>query len=228
MKGKYYLTICLLAGIISCQSGGQAKVATSSAGSASSSHISERKSDGGLKELKGVLIVHTDSVDLAKATFSVLNPDKSIYAKIESVGDNEPSSDMLNGRILAYYPEYYIVHFNADILSDSLYSVSVGANTKLIRKGAYVEYVSWPDYILRFFATTTKANPLRIEPSLSASTVPNLDYSKLSFRCLEISEDWVKVSCNKDCEGCPDGKEVVGWIKWKENGKVILKQYYTC
>ena len=69
---------------------------------------------------------------------------------------------------------------------------------------------------------------MRLEPKATGKIVSGLDYSELSFVCDEISGDWVKVTCNKACEGCIDGKVVTGWIRWKENGKVILKQYYTC
>jgi hypothetical protein len=120
------------------------------------------------------------------------------------------------------------MHFNADIVSDSLYTVRIGANHKLIRKGKYMEYLSWPDYILRYFVTTTEANPLREKPDQTANKIKNLNYTDLNFRCTIISGDWVKVTCNKDCEGCPDGIQISGWIKWRENNKVIIEQYFTC
>jgi hypothetical protein len=179
--------------------------------------------------LNKVLILYADSADRFGFTFEIKNADGKLFTKVESLDGNEPSSEKLSNKILAYYPEFYIQHFKATDINEHLYAVQIGDQVKSIKKGKYMELLTLQDYILRFFCTTDKLNPLRDRPSEDASLVPVEDYEELSFRCVEIVGEWVKVICNDDCEGCPENnKTVKGWIKWSDNGKLILNQYFTC
>ena len=175
-----------------------------------------------------ILMLKTDSAFINEVGFAVLNLDKSPFTEIIGTEYTEPSSSKLKDDILAYYPEYYIIHFQANIASDSLYRVKIKGQDKLIKKGRFMEYISWPEYILRFYAITDDSNPLRDIPAVSGNILKGLNYEALGFICTEISGDWVKVKCFKECEGCPGGKEISGWLRWRKNGKVILKQKYTC
>lgn len=177
----------------------------------------------------GVLLLYTDSLQMDNQILNIFNQDSSIFTSITSSNGNEPASDKLGGKILAYYPDYYIVHFNAAKLNEGVYKVKVGNDSKIINATRYVEFLRLPDYVLKFFATTNAENPLRISPSESASKIEGLDYEQLSFNCLEISGDWVKVACNAECEGCPEGNsDIIGWIRWRKDGKIIIKQHYVC
>jgi hypothetical protein len=179
---------------------------------------------------QGVLLLRSDSADFNDHTFSILNEDKTIFTTIKSESGEEPSSSELKNNIIAYYPDYYIIHFEAiKIINSSFYEVKIGNKLKLLPVGKYMEFLTWPEYILRFFCTVKEDNPLREEPFESAKELANLNYEELNFRCLDISGDWVKVRCNIDCEGCPPkNKEIEGWVRWKKDGIIILKQYYTC
>lgn len=177
----------------------------------------------------GVLLLYSDSLQMDNQSFNIYNQDNSVFATIASKNGNEPSSDKLKGKILAYYPDYYIVHFNAEKLSDGVYKVKVSSGSKIIKATKYVEFLSLPDYVLKFFVTTTAANPLRSSPSETASEIKGLDYKQLSFKCVEIVGDWVKVACNVECEGCPEGEtDITGWVRWRKGGKIIIKQHYAC
>ncbi|GGH33017.1 hypothetical protein GCM10011418_46930 [Sphingobacterium alkalisoli] len=181
------------------------------------------------KNEEGVLVIDALSVFEDHEIVKVLNVDGSLFAEIKRTNDREPFSDKLSEEnILAYYPDYYIIHFESNIVSDSLYSVSIGKETKLIAKNRYMEFLSWPDYIMRYYVTTDKNNPLRQTPSDAGKAIEDIDYSELSFVGIEISGDWVKVRCDKECEGCGDCPVVSGWIRWRMGGKVIVKQYYVC
>lgn len=177
----------------------------------------------------GVLLLYSDSLQLDNQNFNIYNQDNSVFATVTSKNGNEPSSDKLKGKILAYYPDYYIVHFTAEKLSDGVYKVKVGSGSKVIKARKYVEFLSLPDYVLKFFVTTTEANPLRNSQSETASEIKGLDYKQLSFKCLEVKGDWVKVACNAECEGCPEGQtDITGWVQWRKHGKIIIKQHYAC
>ena len=177
----------------------------------------------------GVLLLYSDSLQLDNQNFNIYNQDNSVFATVTSKNGNEPSSDKLKGKILAYYPDYYIVHFTAGKLSNGVYNVKVGSGSKVIKATKYVEFLSLPDYVLKFFVTTTGANPLRSSPSETASEIRGLDYKQLSFKCLEVKSDWMKVACNAECEGCPEGQtDITGWVQWRKDGKIIIKQHYAC
>jgi hypothetical protein len=177
----------------------------------------------------GVLLLYTDSLQMNSQELNIFNQDNSIFTSITSRNGNEPASDKLSGKILAYYPDYYIVHFNADKLSEGVFRVKVGNDSMILKATRYVEFLRFPDYVLKFFATTSAVNPLKISPSESASEIKGLDYEQLSFNCLEIVGDWVKVACNAECEGCPEeNSEIVGWIRWRKDGKIVIKQHYVC
>jgi len=92
-----------------------------------------------------------------------------------------------------------------------------------------VEFLSLPNYVLKFFVTTSATNPLRINPSETATEIKGLDYNQLNFNCLEVKGDWIKVICNAECEGCPEDESgITGWVQWRKDGKIIIKQHYTC
>lgn len=129
-------------------------------------------------KIDGVLILHSDTADINKTCFILLNQDKRLFTKVISVNGNEPSSEKLKNKILAYYPDYYIIHFNAGILSDTFYTVKVGSEVKLIKKDKYMEFLNWEDYILRFFCTTNKGNPLRTKASETGEIISNVDYKE--------------------------------------------------
>ena len=177
----------------------------------------------------GVLLLYSDSLQIDNQNFSIYNQNNSVFTTVASKNSNEPYSDKLKGKILAYYPDYYIVHFNAEKLRDGVYRVKVGTSSKIVKATKYVEYLSLPDYVLKFFVITTSANPLRSSSSETASQIKGIDYKQLSFKCLEINGDWVKVACNAECEGCPEGEtDITGWVRWRKDGRIIVKQHYAC
>ena len=158
----------------------------------------------------------------------VMNPDKTAFAKIASVNGIEPYSTPLKGNILAYDPDHYVIHFEAGSISDSMYSVKVGAEVKIIPKSKYTAYLSWPEYLKKFSCSAELNNPLRQTAADDAQAIMPLNYKELSFNCIDVKGDWVKVTCNAEYEGSPKGKTLTGWLRWRKNGRVILKQQHSC
>jgi len=178
--------------------------------------------------LDGILILYPDSAQRNKFGFEILNEDRTPFKEIFSFDTDGLASQILKDKIFAYYPDYNIVHFRASVISDSLYRVKLDTTNKLIMKAPYTEFLTWKEYILRFFSTTTSDNPLRLNPEDNAKTLGDLNYEDLNFRNTQISGDWVKVVCNKDCEGCPDNDQITGWLRWRKNGEIILNIHYAC
>lgn len=177
----------------------------------------------------GILIIKADSVFLAKYTMDILNEDGSLYGQIVTSDQEEPNLTKLKGNIRAYYQDYYVIHFDAVKKNDSIFCVRIGNEMKIIRSNDFLVFLSWPAYIMKFYCTTDSSNPLRTSPEDAAAVVKVDDYSELSFTCSEVKGDWVKVKCFAACEGCPENNtSIAGWIRWRKNGVLILKQHYAC
>jgi hypothetical protein len=177
--------------------------------------------------ISNVLVLYHEN-DTAETTYQILNLNHSIFAEIKSVDGNEPSCPKLKGKILAYYDDYYIFHFEVKLDDDSnFYKVKVGNLVKLIKKSDTVKMYSMEEYILKYYCLASELNPLRDRPSISGKII-KIDYQATSFICLEVKGDWVRVKCDKECEGCPRGKIIMGWIRWRKNGKIIFDQRFVC
>lgn len=159
--------------------------------------------------------------------YKIYNIDKTIFGVIKSQDGNEPDLKSLEGRIFAYYPDYYIFHFKGRLLDNGFIEVLIGDKPKLLKNSSTIKISSIEKYILNYYCKATKLNPLRITPDDKARII-KFDYENVSFSCVEIKGDWVRVECLKQCEGCPEGKIIKGWIKWKNKNKIILKQFYSC
>jgi len=179
--------------------------------------------------LDSILIFRADTAARARYSLDILNEDGSLYGQIVSDQQQEPYLSTLKGKIRAYYPDYYIIHFDAARKSSAAFCIKVGSEVKIVKANQFLTFLSWPDYIVSFFCATDKSNPLRVLPNDTAQLVRIEDYDELSFRCLEVKGEWVKVTCFADCEGCPENNtSISGWIRWKREGAIILKQYYAC
>jgi hypothetical protein len=80
---------------------------------------------------------------------------------------------------------------------------------------------------MRAFIATNILNPLRETPTETGEII-YMDYSEAGFVVLERENDWIKVACNIDCEGCPNGELVTGWVRWRKGNELLVELYYVC
>ena len=178
---------------------------------------------------EGVLILYTDYQKYDTDRYNLFNTDGTIFNTIYSEEGEVITVKPFTEKILAYYPDYHIAHFNARLKNDSTYLVKVGNEYKQLMKTSTTSYLSWEEYILKFYCVTNNSNPLRDAPNDNAPIQKVLNYTQVHFICIEISGDWVKIKCDSECEGCSvDNPKLSGWIRWKKDGKVILEQRYVC
>jgi len=180
--------------------------------------------DGGLE---GILLLYSGKYT-EETSYKIYNLDKTLFAEIKSINGNEPSCPILKGKILAYYDDYYIFHFSAKyVKSNNTYEIKIGNSIKEIIKDESMVFLTWQEYVLKFYCKSSKENPVRLLPEISSKEI-KVDYENTSFRCIGIKGDWVKVECNQECDGCPTAKKISGWIRWRIHGKVILNQILVC
>jgi len=180
-----------------------------------------------IDNLTGILLLYSGKYT-EKTSYKIFNKDKTLFAEIKSINGNEPSCPKLKGKILAYFDDYYIFHFMAKFNKvANIYEIKVGNFVKTIQKDSSMKFITRQEYILKFNCRASKENPLKDLPTVTSKEI-KIDYGNTSFKCLEIKGDWVRVECNQECEGCPQGKKVKGWIRWGKDGKIILHQFFVC
>lgn len=175
----------------------------------------------------GVLVIHTELIESSKHVIDLFNSDFTLFGQISRQGTQLPRFDLLRHNILAYYPEYHVIHFLARPKSDSLYVVDFGSGEKLVRKNQLTEFLGFDDYILRYYSMPQTENPIRTQPFDQAPTLqlPNIT---TAFRHIRITGDWLEVTCIDSCNGCPKGTSLKGWVRWRRNDDIILNLYYDC
>lgn len=179
----------------------------------------------------GILRIKADELQVEEDTVFIYNADNTIFGKIYSKSKSEEpvfiGQESLN--IKAYYPDNYIIIFDGDKLSDGKYKVTIDGLEKIIpHKDGITLYEDWETHLKTSFIVTDSTNPLRDEPSEYGNQLNEYNYDNLSFVVIEINNDWAKVVCNIDCEGCPNNEIITGWLKWRKGNLLIVKLYYVC
>ena len=90
-----------------------------------------------------------------------------------------------------------------------------------------LEFETWEKHILKTFAIEfkEKENPLRETPN---GKLKKVEFSKIEFfRAVEIKDEWLKVKWDIEPNPNNDSKKTnFGWIKWKEDGKLLIEWFY--
>ncbi len=175
----------------------------------------------------GLLRIYTDVLEEQNKTLFLIK-DGTVFDSIFSKDNNEPAFSHQSISIWSYFPEYYIVIFEAFALDkDGFYKVLYNNDTLLVAQMNNVTvFETWEEHIKKAYILTSNSNPLKVKPDKNSESF-EYDYQELSFEVIEIKEQWVKVKCNIDCEGCP-GIEITGWIQWRENNMLKVELRYVC
>lgn len=159
---------------------------------------------------------------------TILNDDNSIYIRISLRGNEEPKLPT------GFSP--YAINISEDVFlieviakDKERYQVSIGkGKSKFIRKSdKSVKFYTWPDFFLKYDSASlvidkTK-NPVRVAPGFRSKKIGLIDYEHDYIDAIKIMGDWMKVKVVSDSY---NRKDVYGWVKWKENGKIIID--FTC
>ncbi|MDB9954821.1 hypothetical protein OAD49_04595 [Flavobacteriaceae bacterium] len=175
----------------------------------------------------GVLIVgKTNHYGLNDKSLKILNLDGSDYIDIYINEDGEilkSNTDSL--KIRAFFPDYNIIIFDSK-KTDNDYKVFVNEKWKKIKSGNNLSFVLWEDFIEQIYLGLTNQSPLYSEKNTKSKIIEN--YKNYYYEVLTRDEEWLKVRCWIDCEGCPQGEIIEGWIKWRKKQKLLVELYYIC
>lgn len=177
----------------------------------------------------GILRIQTDVLEQQDDTVYLIHENDTlnyIYASQERAPVFFNSTSV---NIRSYHPDYYIVVLDSYDKENNFYKVWYNNKWVLIphEKGITI-YEDWEEHLKKSFIVTDNSHPLRISPDKGSTKLHGYDYSKLNFVCKKVSGEWIYVTCNADCEGCPIDEIISGWIKWKDKNQLLIKIYYSC
>jgi hypothetical protein len=183
-------------------------------------------------ELKypGVVVILPDSIEFLKGNILVQNEKGNTINQI-SFDEEERVVKFEKGspKIREYYPDYSIIIFDAYPPENDNYKVIIDDSVCFLKPmNDYTVFEKWEEHIKRTFIKTNGQNPLRISSSDTSEIISNVNYNDLDFVVLSVKNDWVNVACDINCEGCPEGQLIKGWIRWKKHNKLLVKLYYVC
>jgi len=174
------------------------------------------------------LIIY-DSKGNPKITIRVTDNDVTTKLGDKSYSRND-NTNPFNPRLFGDNPDYFRLIFDCTKSTDKYYQVVVDQKTNefgfikkadsLFKFETVIEYVSeWTTLGLDFDRTQ---NPLRQKPSDNATIISNDDQKKYKiWRAdkIEMKGDWLKVKIRDNEQG---------WIRWRQNDKIVIRLYFAC
>ncbi len=182
-----------------------------------------------IKDTKGLIVL---SKKYGKGDFVRLyNEDGSPWYEFsfyyEQIGDGKfPENE--NFAPFAFHPDYFVLALKCVGEDESRYEVIVNEKTglrKFVKKSdPALKFETWEDHILKAFAVgfDRKENALRDGPG---GNVKNADLPEDATFCpVQVDGDWLRVSWDTSKKAGKVDKS--GWVKWKENNRILVALFY--
>jgi hypothetical protein len=192
-------------------------------------NVSQINNDNEKQITQGVLRIKTDILEQQYDTVYLIHNNDTVNYICGSREITPVFFKSTHIKIRSYYPDYYIIVLDGYDKENNFYKVRYNNTWVLIpHKNGVTIYEDWQTHLKKSFVVTDNSHPLRVLPDKNSDELSGYDYSKLNFICEKVAGDWIYVSCNTDCEGCPTDDVVSGWIKWKDKNQLLVRVYYTC
>ena len=116
--------------------------------------------------------------------------------------------------------------------NEDYYFLNIGERPGFIsKKDNRFTFLTIEEYLSKYvIGTDLKTNPIRISPDDSTKIIEIDNDLDWCFDVLEIKGDWMKVQSFNMCYIIEETKfkEFQGWIKFRENGQLLINQYLSC
>jgi hypothetical protein len=128
----------------------------------------------------------------------------------------------------AFHPDYFVLALKCVGEDENRYEVIVNEETglkKFVRKDdATLKFETWEKHILKTFAVDfdREQNPLRETPEgqVKDFVLPK----EATFHPVEVNGEWLKIRWDSSKKAVKNDK--FGWVKWKENNKILIELFY--
>lgn len=208
-----------------------------------------------MKSLGVVYFIRDEEVLDTVSNLIIYNKDGSVYADLSTLyggvflinGDKYPVETIDDSLCSLLYkhgfkpkefqPINTYIQFECKAIVDKYYEVFINKErnlTKFIKRSdTYFAFDPWNKHIFNcFIGFSSIRNPLRKRPDDNAPVYEYFTYEirNYDFKVAEIKGDWMKIkSIYPSCDDRPVSKNKYnGWIRWRENNKVVIKTYYEC
>lgn len=193
------------------------------------------------EKITGFVFVKISKIYHNDGVISIINEkmDTILYLKNKQVKVGSDSYEIIDQEYLYrqhvkvqwYNPEYGLFVLKCFGRTGDSYKVEINGQTGLINSKLYADLIEFKNlerYVLEASPVPTEANPIRKRPNTNSNIIEG--YLDWTYNPVKIEGDWLMVEDDKECyKGiAPSTNNIVGWIKWKANGKLILKVALTC
>lgn len=128
----------------------------------------------------------------------------------------------------AFHQDYFLLALRLTAENKARYEVIVNEDTglkKFVKKGdPALKFETWEEHIKKAFAVkfNREENPLREKPD--GKTIDIVLPNEVTFHPVEIRGEWLKVRSD---DSKKEGKDIEsGWVRWKENQKILVELFY--
>ena len=171
----------------------------------------------------------------------ILNQDKkpTIYIKDKLVSIDNGNFDIIEEehlykekiKVESLFPEYGLFIIKSKSASEGFYEIQINNKNYFINSNEYENLVSFKSdeqYILDAYPSPTKESPLRVSPDENSEIISN--YENYTYTSVEIKGDWLKIKDDKDCYSgeASSEKDIIGWVRWKKDGEIIISINHIC
>ncbi|WP_431167671.1 hypothetical protein [Tenacibaculum halocynthiae] len=200
-----------------------------------------KKKESELKIKEGFLFVDIKKIYFYGGKIALLNDKKDtlIYFKDTKAVFKNEEYDIIedevsyndNIKVKSFDPEYGLFILKCFGLKDGFYEIQINDKKGYINKEDHRNFLKFKGiekFILDSYPVPNKENPIRLNPNETAEIIKNFD--NFSYISVEIKGDWLKVKDDKECYPGeePSKKDIIGWVRWRKEGKIILKFAHSC
>ena len=184
-----------------------------------------------LENTIGVITLNKKSRTKARR-LQFFNEDGSLWYEFSFYDDDaDHSFDRVTTEFqpFSFHRDYFVLALKCVGKDANRFQVVVNESTRLTkfirRRDDSFKFQTWKEHILDLFAVgfDPANNSLRTGPGENVSTL-RLPSEGVTFHPLQIKGNWLKVSWNVADDR--KGKDKYGWVKWKQNGELLIEFFY--
>lgn len=190
---------------------------------------------------KGFLFVEISEIYFRGKKLDILDKNKKVKItfKDKYVFLNGKNFEIINQEYLyrdsiqveSFDPDYSLFILESISEKNGFYEVKINDEIHFIDSKKYKDLLSFKtqkQYVLDSYPHPDKINPLRVSPNENAEIVE--DFTNHLYLSVEIKGDWLKVKDDKECYigPYPSKTDIIGWVRWRKDGKIILDIRHIC
>ncbi len=204
---------------------------------------SVEKKNGNFKSEKGFLYVSINKIYYEGQNLVIFNRERDTLAFFnkENVYLTNKTFNIIDDdylykegiKVNTFDPEYGLFILDCEGIENQQYKVKINNNDCFIdiKENSHLLKFKTPEqHVMESYPYLYGKNntPLRVEPNDESEIIEN--YDKHLYEPVELKGDWLKVKDDKDCYVGeePSKENIVGWVRWRKDGKIIIDIRYSC